>query len=163
MEPSPPSSWRRILSVGLEGVASGIPLMVGSKLLQGWLTASQIPLGMIGLLGLAELPYTLKLFWAPLLDRWPIPWPDQRRGWMLLLQFLLVIGIGSMALLHPQADPLSLTLVGSAAVALAVVSATQDIVVDAYRTDLLSEQERGAGAAAAALGYRLRGAHTLGS
>jgi len=154
VEPSPPSSWRRILSVGLEGVASGIPLMVGSKLLQGWLTASQIPLGMIGLLGLAELPYTLKLFWAPLLDRWPIPWPDQRRGWMLLLQFLLVIGIGSMALLHPQADPLSLTLVGSAAVALAVVSATQDIVVDAYRTDLLSEQERGAGAAAAALGYR---------
>ena len=154
MEPSPPSSWRRILSVGLEGVASGIPLMVGSKLLQGWLTASQIPLGMIGLLGLAELPYTLKLFWAPLLDRWPIPWPDQRRGWMLLLQFLLVIGIGSMALLHPHADPLSLTLVGCAAVALAVVSATQDIVVDAYRTDLLSEQERGAGAAAAALGYR---------
>jgi PAT family beta-lactamase induction signal transducer AmpG len=138
----------------MEGVASGIPLMVGSKLLQGWLTASQVPLGMIGLLGLAELPYTLKLFWAPLLDRWPIPWPDQRRGWMLLLQLLLVVGIGAMALLQPHTDPLSLTLVGSAAVALAVVSASQDIVVDAYRTDLLGEQERGAGAAAAALGYR---------
>ena len=105
----------------MEGVASGIPLMVGSKLLQGWLTASQVPLGMIGLLGLAELPYTLKLFWAPLLDRWPIPWPDQRRGWMLLLQLLLVVGIGAMALLQPHTDPLSLTLVGSAAVALAVV------------------------------------------
>jgi PAT family beta-lactamase induction signal transducer AmpG len=146
--------WHRIFTVGAEGLASGVPLMVGSKLLQGWLTASQVPLGMIGLLGLAELPYTLKLFWAPLLDRWPIPWPDRRRGWMLLLQVLLVLGIAAMALLQPGTDRLSITLVGVAAVTLAVVSASQDIVVDAYRTDLLDEQERGGGAAAAALGYR---------
>jgi len=119
------------MTVGAEGVASGVPLMVGSKLLQGWLTASQVPLGLIGLLGLAELPYTLKLFWAPLLDRWPIAWPDRRRGWMLVLQVLLALGIAAMALLHPSRASGSLTLVGLAAVLLAVVSATQDIVVGA--------------------------------
>jgi PAT family beta-lactamase induction signal transducer AmpG len=154
--PNGPSGapWRRLLAVGAEGVASGTPYMVGSKLLQGWLTASGIPLGMIGLLSLAELPYTLKLFWAPLLDRWPIPWPDRRRGWLLALQLLLVLVIGAMALLRPHADPAHLTLVGCVAVLLAVVSASQDVMVDAYRTDLLPEPERGAGAAAGALGYR---------
>ena len=151
---SPGPSWRRLLAVGAEGVASGTPLMVGSKLLQGWLTASGVPLALIGLIPLAELPYTLKLFWAPLLDRWPLPWPDRRRGWILLLQLLLVAVIGAMALLRPGADPASLTAIGVAALALAVISATQDIVVDAYRTDLLPESERGPGAAAASLGYR---------
>jgi len=142
------------MAVGAEGVASGTPYMVGSKLLQGWLTASGIPLGMIGLLSLAELPYTLKLFWAPLLDRWPIPWPDRRRGWLLVLQIVLVAVIGGMALLRPQADPAHLTVVGLVAILLAVVSASQDVMVDAYRTDLLPEAERGGGAAAGALGYR---------
>lgn len=148
------AAWRRILAVGSQGVASGTPYMVGSKLLQGWLTASGIPLGMIGLLSLAELPYTLKMFWAPLLDRWPIPWPDRRRGWLLVLQGLLVLVIGAMALLRPRPEPLTLTLVGAAAILLAVVSASQDVMVDAYRTDLLPQEERGGGAAAGALGYR---------
>ena len=146
--------WRRLLAVGAEGVASGTPYMVGSKLLQGWLTASGIPLGMIGLLSLAELPYTLKLFWAPLLDRWPIPWPDRRRGWLLVLQIALVAVIAGMALLQPHPDTAQLSLVGVVAILLAVVSASQDVMVDAYRTDLLPESERGAGAAAGALGYR---------
>jgi PAT family beta-lactamase induction signal transducer AmpG len=128
--------------------------MVGSKLLQGWLTASGVPLALIGLIPLAELPYTLKLFWAPLLDRWPIPWPDRRRGWLLVMQVLLVAVIAAMALLRPSTDPASLTAIGVAALVLAVCSATQDIAVDAYRTDLLPETERGPGAAAAALGYR---------
>ena len=89
-EQAPPASAgsrrgtaRRLVAVTAEGVASGTPLMVGSKLLQGWLTATGVPISMIGLLSLAELPYTLKLFWAPLLDRWPIPWPDRRRGWFV--------------------------------------------------------------------------------
>jgi PAT family beta-lactamase induction signal transducer AmpG len=128
--------------------------MVGSKLLQGWLTASGVPLGLIGLLAYAELPYTLKMLWAPALDRWPIPWPDRRRGWMLVLQLLLVAVIGAMTLLRPSRDPASLMAIGTMALLLALVSATQDIVVDAYRTDLLPEQERGAGAAATNLGYR---------
>jgi len=145
---------RRLVAVTAEGVASGAPLMVGSRLLQGWLTASGVPLALIGLIPLAELPYTLKLFWAPLLDRWPIPWPDRRRGWLLLMQLLLVAVIAAMALLRPSSDPAHLSAIGVAALVLAVCSATQDIAVDAYRTDLLPEAERGPGAAAAALGYR---------
>jgi len=128
--------------------------MVGTKLLQGWLTATGIPLGLIGLLAYAELPYTIKMVWAPALDRWPIPWPDRRRGWLLLLQVSLVAVIGSMSLLRPSLNPASLTAIGLMAVLLALVSATQDILVDAYRTDLLPQQERGAGAAATTLGYR---------
>lgn len=145
---------RRLVAVGAEGVASGIPYMVGSRLLQGWLTASAVPLGLIGLLGLAELPYTFKVLWAPLLDRWPLRWPDRRRGWLLLMQLLLVAVIAGFALLRPGTSAASLTAVGLAAVLLALLSATQDIAIDAYRTDLLPEPERGAGAAAAVLGYR---------
>jgi PAT family beta-lactamase induction signal transducer AmpG len=147
-------TWRRLTAVTAQGVASGTPYMVGTKLLQGWLTASGVPLGLIGLLAYAELPYTLKMFWAPLLDRWPIPWPDRRRGWLLLLQILLVAVIAAMSLLRPGRSQASLLAIGVAALLLAVVSATQDIVVDAYRTDLLPERERGAGAAATNLGYR---------
>jgi PAT family beta-lactamase induction signal transducer AmpG len=150
----PATTWRRLLAVGAEGVASGTPYMVGTKLLQGWLTASGVPVGLIGLLAYAELPYTLKMFWAPALDRWPIPWPDRRRGWLLLVQLLLVAVIGAMAFLQPSRSSASLAAVGAMALLLAVVSATQDILVDAYRTDLLPQQERGAGAAAANLGYR---------
>ena len=146
--------WRRLTAVAAQGVASGTPYMVGTKLLQGWLTASGVPLGMIGLLAAAELPYTLKMFWAPLLDRWPIPWPDRRRGWLLLLQLTLVGVIAAMGLLRPDTDPRTLATIGAMALLLAVVSASQDIVVDAYRTDLLPERERGAGAAATNLGYR---------
>jgi PAT family beta-lactamase induction signal transducer AmpG len=152
--PAPGTPRQRLVAVAAEGVASGAPLMVGSKLLQGWLAASGVPLALIGLIPLAELPYTLKLFWAPLLDRWPIPWPDRRRGWILALQLLLVTVIAAMALLRPGTDPASLTAIGLAALVLAVCSASQDIVIDAYRTDLLPDQERGPGAAAASLGYR---------
>jgi PAT family beta-lactamase induction signal transducer AmpG len=147
-------TWRRLMAVSAQGVASGTPYMVGTKLLQGWLTASGVPLGLIGLLAYAELPYTLKMFWAPAVDRWPLPWPDRRRGWLLLLQIILVVVIGAMAFLRPGKDPASLAAIGGMALLLAVVSATQDILVDAYRTDLLPEQERGAGAAATNLGYR---------
>ena len=152
--PASSSTWRRITAVAAQGVASGTPYMVGTKLLQGWLTATGVPLGLIGLLAYAELPYTLKMVWAPALDRWPIPWPDRRRGWLLVLQVLLVAVIGSMTFLRPSQNPASLTAIGLMAVLLALVSATQDILVDAYRTDLLPEQERGAGAAATTLGYR---------
>lgn len=151
---APVPAWRRLTAVAAEGVASGTPYMVGTRLLQGWLTATGVPLGLIGLLAYAELPYTLKMLWAPLLDRWPIPWPDRRRGWLLLLQGLLVAVIAAMSLLRPSQQQASLVAIGVAALLLAVVSATQDIVVDAYRTDLLPQEERGAGAAATNLGYR---------
>ncbi len=152
--PKADGTVRRLSAVAAEGVASGTPYMVGTKLLQGWLTATGVPLGLIGLLAYAELPYTLKMIWAPALDRWPIAWPDRRRGWLLVLQLLLVAVIAAMSLLKPGPDPARLTAIGVMALVLAVVSATQDIVVDAYRTDLLPDAERGAGAAATNLGYR---------
>ena len=147
-------AWRRTLTVGLEGFASGLPLMSISSLLQGWLTSSGIPVGMVGLLGLSELPYTLKLFWAPLMDRWAIPWPDRRRGWMVLLQLLIGVALLGFTFLHPGPAPSDLLLIGLAAILVAVLSASQDVVLDAYRTDLLPSAERGVGAAAATLGYR---------
>jgi len=154
-QPAPGSARSRLVAVAAEGVASGAPYMVGTKLLQGWLSATGVPAGLIGLLGLAELPYTLKMLWAPALDRWPLAWPDRRRGWLLLLQAMLVVVIATMSLLRPAAaDSVSLTLLGVMAVLLAVLSASQDIAVDAYRTDLLPDSERGAGAAATNLGYR---------
>jgi PAT family beta-lactamase induction signal transducer AmpG len=153
--PVPP--WRRLVAVAAEGVASGTPYMVGSKLLQGWLAANAIPLPLIGLLPLAELPYTLKMFWAPALDRWALPWPDRRRGWILVFQLILVAVIGAMALLRPSTSAASLTAIGAAALVLALASASQDIVIDAYRTDLLPEAERGPGAATHNLGYRSAG------
>ncbi len=145
----------RTLTVGVEGFASGLPLMTVSKLLQGWLTALGIPIEMVGLLGLIELPYTLKLFWAPLMDKWAIPWPDSRRGWIAILQILIGINLIAFISLNPNEEPLHLFLVGVAALLVAILSASQDVVVDAYRTDLLPEKERGGGAAAASLGYRL--------
>ncbi|MEB3165898.1 MAG: MFS transporter [Cyanobacteriota bacterium] len=147
-------TWRRLGAVASQGVASGTPYMVGTKLLQGWLTASGVPLGLIGLLAYAELPYTLKMLWAPAMDRWPIRWPDRRRGGLLVLQVLLVAVIAALALLQPGKEPARLMAIGVMALLLAVVSASQDILVDAYRTDLLPPSERGAGAAAANLGYR---------
>ncbi|MFN6345789.1 MAG: MFS transporter [Cyanobium sp.] len=103
---------------------------------------------------MAELPYTFKLFWAPLLDRWPIPWPDRRKGWILALQIALVIVMAMMAFLRPGSSQESLPMIGLAAIILAVCSAIQDIVINAYRADLLQEEEPGAGAAAASLGCR---------
>jgi PAT family beta-lactamase induction signal transducer AmpG len=112
-----------LTAVAAEGVASGTPYMVGTKLLQGWLAASGVPLGLIGLLAYTELPYTLKMVWAPLLDRWPIPWPDRRRGWILVFQLILVAVIGAMALLRPSTSAASLSAIGAAALVLALIGA----------------------------------------
>lgn len=145
-----------------EGFASGAPNTGLGEILPIWLARHAVPVELIGLLQLAGLPYVLKFLWAPLLDRWPLPWPDRRRGWMALLQGLLAVAIASLALLQPTREPLTLTLIGLIALAIAILSASQDIVIDAYRTDLLPEAERGAGAAANSLGFR-GGTLVLGS
>ncbi|MEY3735510.1 MAG: hypothetical protein RLZZ624_569 [Cyanobacteriota bacterium] len=153
---------RRIGAVAAEGFASGAPNTGLGEILPIWLARHAVPVELIGLLQLAGLPYVLKFLWAPLLDRWPLPWPDRRRGWMALLQGLLAVAIASLALLQPTREPLTLTLIGLIALAIAILSASQDIVIDAYRTDLLPEAERGAGAAANSLGFR-GGTLVLGS
>ena len=152
--PQPPGRWRRLGAISAEGFASGAPNTGLGEVLPIWLATHGVPVELIGLLPLAGLPYAIKALWAPLLDRWPIPWPDRRRGWIALLQLLLALGIGSLALLRPSTDPHTLAAIGLVALVVAVLSATQDIVIDAYRTDLLPRQERGAGAAANSLGFR---------
>ena len=85
--PAPGSERQRLVAVAAEGLASGAPLNMGGKLLQGWLASSGVPLELIGVIPqLAGLPYAFKFLWAPLLDRWPIARPDRRRGWMVVLQ-----------------------------------------------------------------------------
>lgn len=161
--PAPqPDGWRRLGAISALGFASGAPNTGLGEILPIWLATSQVPVELIGLLPLAGLPYAIKFLWAPLLDRFPIAWPDHRRGWIALLQLLLGLAIAALALLRPSTDAGSLAAIGLVALVVAVLSATQDIVIDAYRTDLLPEQERGAGAAANSLGFR-GGTLVLGS
>jgi PAT family beta-lactamase induction signal transducer AmpG len=116
------------------------------------MAVSNVDLRTIGLFALVGLPYTLKFLWAPFMDRFIPPWMGRRRGWILLTQMSLVIGISAIAFSSPQYAPFMLALL---AVAVAFTSASQDIVIDAYRTDVLHEQERGFGAAVFVMGYRI--------
>ncbi|WP_459616695.1 muropeptide transporter [Bordetella sp. 2513F-2] len=143
---------RRVAPLLVLGFASGLPLALTGGTLQAWATVENVSLQDIGFLTLVGTAYTLKFLWAPLVDRYVPPLLGRRRGWMLLTQLLLAAGIMAMGLLSPgQAlGPLALL-----AVLVAFFSATQDIAFDAYRTDVLQKNERGAGAALSVLGYRL--------
>ncbi len=159
---SEPGGWRRLGAVSALGFSSGAPNSGLGEILPIWLATQGVPVELIGLLPLAGLPYVIKFLWAPLLERWPIPWPDRRRGWIALLQVVLALTIAAMGLLRPSTDSQTLLMIGVVALVIAVLSASQDIVIDAYRTDLLPDQERGAGAAASSLGFR-GGTLVLGS
>lgn len=143
---------RRLLVILLLGFSSGLPLALTSTTLQAWFTVSGVSILTIGLLGLVGQPYIYKFIWAPIMDRYELPWFGKRRGWMLLTQVLLLITICSMSFLQPILHPLLLASIG---LLVAFLSASQDITIDAYRTDLLSEPERGMGAAMAIAGYRI--------
>ncbi len=136
----------------LLGFASGLPLALSSGTLQAWLTVEGLDLSTIGFFALAGLPYTFKFVWAPLADRFEPPAAGRRRGWLLITQAGLALTCFVMAELNPSD---SIGLVAACALAMAFLSASQDIVFDAYRTDLLDDHERGAGAAVSVLGYRL--------
>jgi len=133
------------------GFASGLPLALTSGTLQAWLTVSGVDLKTIGIFTLVGLPYTVKFLWAPLLDRVVPPWLGRRRGWMVITQIGVAIGLAVMGLLGPGRHP---EWLGMAALAVAFLSASLDIVFDAYRTDLLQPAERGFGAAVWVNGYR---------
>ncbi len=152
---APAGQRRRWLAVAAEGFASGAPNAGLNEILPIWLASHQVPVELIGLLPLAGLPYTIKALWAPLLDRWPLPWPDRRRGWILILQLLLALAIALLALQKPDTRPATLVAIGLVMLLVALLSSSQDIVIDAYRTDLLPSRELGGGAAANSLGYRL--------
>jgi PAT family beta-lactamase induction signal transducer AmpG len=134
------------------GFASGLPLALSSGTLQAWLTVEGIDIKTIGVFALAGLPYTFKFVWAPLLDRFEPRFLGRRRAWLLITQLLLAAACWAMASFDPKG---SIGMLGAIAVAIAFLSASQDIVFDAYRADLLEPAERGAGAAVSVLGYRL--------
>src|SRR5690606_13882924 len=117
-----------------------------------WLTEAGVEIGTIGLYTLVGLPYTLKFAWAPLMDRYAVPMLGRRRGWLIVTQCLLIAAIVAMSRADPSGTPYLLAIL---ALATAFLSASQDIVVDAYRADVLDEPERGAGAAVAVTGYRV--------
>ena len=136
----------------LLGIASGLPLLLTGKTLQAWMTLEKVDLTSIGLFSLVALPYSLKFLWAPLLDRFALPFLGRRRGWLIVIQSALLVAIAAMSLQNPAQ---SLQLLAVNALLIAFLSATQDIAADAYRTDVLEEREMGAGAAVFVLGYRI--------
>jgi len=149
--------WRfwfnaRLLTVLLQGFASGLPIALCSTALQAWFTISHVGLVSIGLLGLVGQPYVYKFMWAPLLDRFSLPGLDRRRGWILVMQLLLITSLWLMSFGNPLVSPWFLAILGFV---VAMFSATQDTAIDAYRTDLLKPDERGIGAGYAVTGYRI--------
>jgi PAT family beta-lactamase induction signal transducer AmpG len=142
----------RIAAVLLLGFSSGLPLALTGGTLQAWLTVSGVDIMTIAWFTWIGIPYLLKFLWSPLMDRYVPPFLGRRRGWMLLTQLALVLGIVCMAVSSPVAN---LWLLGCFALWVVFMSASQDIVIDAYRADLLPAQERGMGAAVGVLGYRV--------
>ena len=139
-------------AVLLLGFASGFPLPFVAGTLQAWLKTHDISIQLIGWATLIQLPYLLKFLWAPLLDRFSLPFLGRRRGWILLAQLIAALLIGLFSALDPRR---SLVEVGVVALALAFAGASQDIVIDAYRTDVVTAPERGLAASATQTGYRL--------
>jgi MFS transporter, PAT family, beta-lactamase induction signal transducer AmpG len=134
------------------GFASGLPLALTAGTLQAWLAVAGMDLKTIGIFTLVGLPYSLKFLWAPLIDRITLPWLGRRRGWMLLTQIAVAAGLALMGLVGTDSG---LQGLGVIAVGVAFLSASLDIVFDAYRTDVLLPAERGFGAAVWVNGYRL--------
>ncbi|MDD4978230.1 MAG: AmpG family muropeptide MFS transporter [Gallionella sp.] len=145
---------RRMLICVFIGFSSGLPLYLLFNLVPAWLRSEHVDLKTIGLFSLIQFPYTWKFLWSPLLDRYVVPVLGRRRGWMLLTQVGLLAVIASMGGFSPQSELQSIAIV---ATLLAFLSATQDIVLDAYRRELLSDVELGLGNAVHVNAYRIAG------
>ena len=141
----------RMLAILLLGAASGLPNPLSEAVMQAWLTDLGLSNTKIGLLMYVALPYLLKPLWAPLLDRYTLPWLGRRRGWIAFIQILLAIAIGSLSVFGGAHQ---LTAIALVLLVVVFLSASQDVVIDAYRTDVARPAERGIAAAAANLGYR---------
>ena len=136
----------------LLGFASGLPLALTGQAMQAWLSMEGMDVATIGFLSLVGLPYTFKFLWAPLMDRFDLPWLGRRRGWLVLTQLALAATLLLLAGTSPTGATRAFALL---AVAVAFMSASQDVVIDAYRTDLLPARERGLGSSLNVMGYRL--------
>jgi PAT family beta-lactamase induction signal transducer AmpG len=141
----------RLAAVLVLGFASGLPLALTGGAMQAWLTIEGVDLATIGFLALVGVPYTFKFLWAPLVDRFDLPWLGRRRGWLVASQVALSLVLFSMAGAEPATHTAAFA---GLALFVAFLSASQDIVIDAYRTDLLLPAERGLGSSLAVFGYR---------
>lgn len=149
---SGPRRARTLVAVTLLGFSSGLPLALSGGTLEAWCAVSGLSLTTIGFIKLVGAAYVFKILWAPLVDRFHLPWLSRRRGWMLLMQLALAATLAALAFLSPAT---SLVGVAILATALAAFSATQDIAIDAYRADQLAPRDRGLGSALSiGLGYR---------
>ena len=145
---------RRMLICVFTGFASGLPLYLLFNLVPAWLRSENVDLKTIGLFALIQFPYTWKFLWSPLLDRYVLPVLGRRRGWMLLTQLGLLAVIAALGAFSPQSD---LQVIAWIATLLAFLSATQDIVLDAYRRELLADSELGLGNSVHVNAYRIAG------
>lgn len=147
---------RRIILIFIMGIASGLPLLLTLSTLSFWLRKEGVDLTTIGIFAAVGTPYSIKFLWAPAIDRLPFPFLTkqlgQRRGWAIAIQIALTIAIASLGFTDPASNPY---LTGLVAMAIAFFSASQDIVIDALRIELLKDDEQGAGAAATQGGYRV--------
>lgn len=143
---------RRMLACVFLGFTSGMPLYVLFQLVPAWLRSSEVDLGTIGLFALVSLPYTWKFLWSPLMDRYRLPFLGRRRGWALITQVALLFVIGMLGHFDPGQ---SLTAIVWLVFAVALFSASQDIVIDAYRRELLADDELGTGTSIFINAYRL--------
>ncbi|HZQ01546.1 MAG TPA: MFS transporter [Reyranella sp.] len=147
---------RKQLIILLMGFSSGAPFLLTGSVLSTWMGKVNVDLTTIGLFALVGTPYAFKFVWAPLIDRLPLPVLDlrmgRRRSWMLVSQLLLFAAALWLAWSDPVLAPWT---TAAAAVAVAFCSSTQDIVIDAYRIEILNDEEQGAGSATTQLGYRI--------
>jgi len=145
---------KRMLICIFTGFTSGLPLYLLFQLVPYWLRTEGVSLATIGFFALVQLPYTWKFVWAPIMDRYTLPFLGHRRGWILLTQVALMISMGALGFLKPE---LSLWTIAYLAAAVAFFSASQDVVLDAYRRELLPDVELGLGNSIHIQAYRLSG------
>lgn len=145
---------RRMLICVFTGFTSGLPLYVLFQLVPGWLRVEGVGLAEIGFFALVQFPYTWKFLWSPVMDRFTLPFLGHRRGWMLVTQLALLLSMGVMGFIKPD---LSLWTVAYLSAAVAFFSASQDIVLDAFRRELLPDVELGLGNSIHVQAYRLSG------
>jgi PAT family beta-lactamase induction signal transducer AmpG len=145
---------RRMLICIFIGFSSGLPLFILLNLVAAWLRSEGVDLKSIGLFALIQFPYTWKFLWSPLMDRFSLGRLGRRRGWMLGTQVLLLLSIAALGLFNPRTDLLT---IAAMAALLAFFSASQDIVLDAYRREILSDEEQGLGTAIHVNAYKMAG------
>ena len=141
----------RTISILFLGFSSGLPLYTLIYLMQAWLATAGLDVKALGLFGLMTFPYTFKFLWAPLMDRYSIGTLGRRRGWMAVTQIGLFLVIGGVGMFDPKQE---LTLIVLAVGVIAFLSASQDVVIDAYRREILAEEEQGLGAAIIVNAYK---------